>query len=553
MYNWQTRFNERRAQFIARSLERLGGMDILIHNMEMRPGDLSMLKQIAQHFHQLNGAAGIYEMTDICKMAGFGEDQVTQLIQHNIDVGREEIQMLNEILQNLRRSLLGEQGEVAEPQTFQFDIQPGKGLADVVIAITDQSSLYALTRMLEEKNLSVRSCRSAATTIDAVKQRMPDALIMNIPQPDGNGYDVARQLRQLPEGHKPAIIMLSQESKFSDKVMALRSGADAIFEQPIDLQKVITKLMLYLERDKPQALRILSVEDDPDQAVFVRSVLESAGYNVATLSNPRNFEETLIQYDPHLLLLDIMLGDMNGFELAKFVRQHERFATVPIIFLTTQNQLNFHIQSARVGGDDHLVKPVAPPLLVAAVAGRLERYRMLQKIIGRDALTGLMTHGTFMEQSAKLVSSYDRKYTVNLIVFDIDNLNVINERFGYANGDKVILAMANLLKESFRQTERLGRVGGNEVAVIVEDLEEYELESLIEHVLKDFEAKRHTAEGMPFSATASAGLAALQPGMDLKTWMNAAEKALKVAKEKGKNRVISAHAASAWETRRTLQ
>ncbi len=549
MYNWQTRFNERRAQFIARSLERLGGMDILLHNAELRPGDASMLKQIGQHFHQLNGAAGIYEMTEVCNLAAMGEDQVNELIDDGAEIGRGEVQMLNEILQALRRALQGEQAPVAEPAPLTFVEQAQPGSHDVVLSITDQTSLYAITRLLEEKGLSVRSARSAATSAEAIRRKVPDALIMSNIQPDGSAYDVVRELRTLPEGHKSAVLILSQEGKFADKVIALRSGADAIFEHPLDSNKIVKKLMLLLERDKPQSLRILSVEDDPDQSVFIRSVLESAGYNVATLADPKGFEELLIKYDPHLILMDIILGDMNGFELAKFVRQHERFANVPIIFLTTQNQLNYHIQSARVGGDDHLIKPVAPPLLVASVAGRLERYCLLQKAIGRDALTGLATHGNFMEQSTKLVANFDRKYTVNLVLFDIDNLGAVNDRLGYANGDKVIVTLANLLKESFRQTEKLGRTGGNELAVICEDLEEYELEGLTQHVLKDFEGKRHLAEGKPFSATASAGIAALQPRMDVKAWFASARNALKLAKEKGKNRVMSAHAAQAWDTR----
>lgn len=549
MYNWQTRFNERRAQFIARSLERLGGMDILLHNLELRAGDLSMLKQIARHFHQLNGAAGIYEMTEVCKLAACGEDTVNELIADNMEIGREEIQDLNEILQALRRALQGQQAPMAEPAPFDFDVKKANATAEVILALTDHTSLYALTRMLEEKNISVRAPRSSAATIEALKQRMPDGLVLAIPQHDSNGYDICRALRSMPDGHKPAVIILSQESRFSDKVMALRSGADAIFEHPLDLNKIAGKLTLLLERDKPQSLRILSVEDDPDQAIFIRSVLESAGYNVASLADPKQFEETLLRFDPHLLLLDIILGDVNGFELAKFVRQHERFANVPIIFLTTQNQLNYHIQSARVGGDDHLIKPVAPPLLVAAVAGRLERYCMLQKIIGRDALTGLMTHGTFMEQASKLVANSDRKHSMHLILFDIDSLGIVNERFGYAAGDKVILAFSQMLKENFRQTERIGRMGGNQIGVIVEDLEEYELESLVNQELKDFECRRHSANGMPFAVTASAGICTLQQSTDLKTWLADAEKALRVAKEKGKNRVMSSHAARAWNSR----
>src|SRR5262249_19047170 len=159
---------------------------------------------------------------------------------------------------------------------FSFETQPGKGIADVILALTDQTQLYTISRMLEEKGISVRPTRSAMATIEAVRQKLPDALIMTVPQPDGTGYDVCRELRSLPEGHKPAVLILSQGSRFQDKVMALRSGADAIFEHPLDLPKIVSKLMLLLERDKPQSMRILSVEDDPDQAVFVRSVLESA-------------------------------------------------------------------------------------------------------------------------------------------------------------------------------------------------------------------------------------------------------------------------------------
>ncbi len=549
MYNWQTRFNERRAQFIARSLERLSGMDVLLHNLELRGTDPSMLQQIAQHFHQLNGAAGIYEMAEVCKRAGQGEDQVNQLIVNNTDVGRMEMEVLNETVQALRKALAAEQAPTAEPKPFEFSSQPAASTADVILAVTDQTTLYSFTRVLEEKNISVRSTRGAAATIEAIKQRMPDVLVMNVPQPDSAGYEVCHELRCSAGGDKAVIIILSQEAKFADKVVALRAGADVIFEHPFDQNKIINKLMILLERDKPQALRVLSVEDDPDQAAFIRSVLESAGYNVTTLSDPKQFEDTLIKCDPHLLLLDILLGDLSGYDLAKFVRQNERFATIPILFLTTQNQLNFHIQSARVGGDDHLIKPVAPALLIAAVAGRLERYTMLQKIIGRDALTGLMTHSTFMEQTAKLVAVYDRKYTVHLILFDIDNLSLINERFGYTAGDKIILALANLVKDSFRTTDKIGRIGANQLGCIIEDLDEYELLSLTENLLKDFESRHQVAQGISFSATASAGLSTLTPANNLKSWVSACENALRVAKQKGKNRVINAQAAQAWDTR----
>src|SRR5262249_16288102 len=155
---------------------------------------------------------------------------------------------------------------------------------------------------------------------------------------------------------------------------------------------------------KPSNYTVLSVEDDPVQSDYIRQVLESAGYNVASIADPSLFEEALVAVNPDLLLLDVMLGPVSGFELARFVRCHDRYAATPIIFLTTQNQLNAHVEGARVGGDEYLIKPVAPPLLISAVAGRLERYRVVKKLIGRDALTQFLTLGSFMEALEKLLS-----------------------------------------------------------------------------------------------------------------------------------------------------
>src|SRR5262249_24289661 len=152
-------------------------------------------------------------------------------------------------------------------------------------------------------------------------------------------------------------------------------------ELPVEVDVIVQKLRFLFERGKPERYRILSVEDDPDTANFVVNTLGNAGYNVAWVQDPRKFEEALLTFCPDLILLDIVMGEINGFELARFVRQNERFAPLPILFLTTQNQLEAHIESARAGGDHHLIKPVNPQLLVATVAGKLERYRIFQKLL----------------------------------------------------------------------------------------------------------------------------------------------------------------------------
>jgi len=125
-------------------------------------------------------------------------------------------------------------------------------------------------------------------------------------------------------------------------------------------------------------------------------------------------------------------------------------------FLTTQNQLNAHVESARVGGDEHLIKPVAPQLLIAAVSGRLERYRILRNLIGRDGLTGFFTLGTFMEAAEKLLSKrYQGSGSMVMLMIDVDDMEILNDRFGYSAGDRVL---ATLAKTTARQVAQCGSI-----------------------------------------------------------------------------------------------
>jgi CheY-like chemotaxis protein len=120
--------------------------------------------------------------------------------------------------------------------------------------------------------------------------------------------------------------------------------------------------------------KILSVEDDLEQAHFIKSTLESAGYKVLHIADPSEFEQSLISFAPDLVLLDIMLGDdISGHDLARAVRRNDTFNKLPIVFLTTQNQVKMHLESARAGGDEHLIKPISPQLLISAIAGRLQQ------------------------------------------------------------------------------------------------------------------------------------------------------------------------------------
>jgi diguanylate cyclase (GGDEF)-like protein len=129
-------------------------------------------------------------------------------------------------------------------------------------------------------------------------------------------------------------------------------------------------------------------------------------------------------------------------------------------------------------------------------------------------------------------------------MIDVDHFKSVNDRFGHPVGDRVLAALAALLRRRLRQSDRVGRYGGEEFATLIEDLPEHEVVRLVERLLAEFGAmEHHAADGETFKATFSAGVAMLRPGMTLDDWKKAADDALYAAKKGGRNRVMASGAA----------
>ncbi|MBX9668523.1 MAG: diguanylate cyclase [Candidatus Obscuribacterales bacterium] len=409
---------------------------------------------------------------------------------------------------------------------------------DVIVVSSDQNRLNALAQRLDNLGMRVRPCPTWNEAKNQILSSLPAGLLLCVPLKDGNGYDLVAGCRSLPGGESVSVVLLSEEPGFLDKIAAIKSGADASFELPVEVDVIVQKLRFLFERTRPERYRILSVEDDPEQASYLVSQLEEAGYHLAWVQDPKKFEEALLTFCPDLILLDIVMGEINGFDLAKFVRQNERFATVPIVFLTTQNQLEAHIESARTGGDDHLIKPVNPQLLVATIAGRLERYRIFQRLLKNDGLTQILNHSHFMEYAQRSVRIRSKKFSQVLTIFDIDGLQRINDTFGYAVGDRTILALVQIIKWTFRHTDLIGRIGGDEIAVLDDSLTIHENVEVLRGLLEQFAGVPHKASGEIFKVTASAGVSHLSGEGTLQTLLDKATGALAKAKSLGDNQVV---------------
>ena len=530
MSGWEDTLRELRDQFVSTSLRRVDRLQEVTAALRANPSDAALCRELMVLFHGLAGAGTTYGFPEVTRLALLGE-KLTGGEPSQAPPDGAALQVLDGVAADLRRELAAGGGGASGAPAV---VPSGSPVRLRVLLVEDDAGWRSLLRRrLEQEGYGVVEADSRAAAQNALAGRLPDAIICDEVLPDGRGDQLVADVRRLPGGSAVAILIASVRSGFLDKVGALTSGADGYFEKPVDWEALLRRLQHLLER-RLEPPRVLCVEDFEEQAAYLRSVLGAAGYEVQTLGDPRQFEEALAAFRPDLVLMDALLPEISGYELTRYVRQHARFAPLPVLMLTTESQLEGRIEGLKAGCDEYLLKPVAPALLLTAVAAHLERVRLLKGLMERDGLTRLLTRSAFLERSKEAYERARRETELApfLMRLDLDSFKSVNDRFGYATGDRVLVAFSTLLRRQLRHGDVVGRYGGEEFAILVDSLDETGAERLSTRLCQKLAEMEHPAPGgSSFRVTLSAGMAWLHArAMRFDEWIQAAGDALAEAK-----------------------
>ena len=407
----------------------------------------------------------------------------------------------------------------------------------VLLVDDDVTTLASARHALADSGVEVVEAASVDEARRAIAREWYAAAIVDVRLGTEDGLALVRELRAASQ--RFPIVVLSSVTEFTEKIEAMRAGADAYFEKPVDWFSFSRSVRALVETASRSA-RILIVDDDPVSTQVLRRTLESAGYEVSTCSQAERFEKALHEAHPDLILMDIDLPNISGLELARYVRQDERFETVPLLYITgsTRDQQALAVDAA--DGEQILHKPVPTDLLLSTVAGRLGHFLRLRRLMDRDPLSGVLMRRPFLERVDEVIAAFrrapGRHYTLTLL--DLDHFKQINDRYGHAAGDRVIASLGETLRRGTRTSDAVGRYGGEEFAILVADSDAEGTSHLIERLLDEFGAIRHTAPtATVFSVTFSAGVAQIQAGESTQSWLARADVALYEAKAAGRNRV----------------
>lgn len=320
------------------------------------------------------------------------------------------------------------------------------------------------------------------------------------------------------------------------------SSTDNVITQEQDVDTVESK----------RQTRVLVVDDDEDGLYILKLLLTKMKYEVHTA---RDGEEALQKAEalvPDIILLDVMMPKLNGFEVCKRVKSSPEGMYIPIILLTAKSELMSKIEGLDCGADEYLTKPYDMSELTARIRSMLRikglndslrtANRQLEELSVTDELTKLYNRRYInrkLDEEFRRATRYKRP--LSLLMFDADHFKSVNDTYGHAFGDVVLKDIARIILDTAREVDICGRFGGEEFIAVLPDTELARALIVGDRIRKNVETHDFTDGHHSIRRTVSVGIAALpddqiKDEFQLVEW---ADKALYHAKTHGRNRTVA--------------
>lgn len=377
----------------------------------------------------------------------------------------------------------------------------------LLIVDDEPLNIKQLTAYLPDDKYEIIEAYGGEEALKKVATEYPDLIMMDIMMPEINGYEVTKILKNNPVTWSiPIILITSLDSQESKPKGLDEVGADELLNRPVNETELLARInsMLRLKQHREQLKvrtqsmetfpdrvskevspgrerelpTVLLVEDNEKDIRLIQNYLRGEPYNIILARNGEDAIYLVQKKKVDLILLDIILPNINGFEVASRLKETEETKNIHIVFITAVHDEESKIKGIELGTSDFLTKPLDSRELRIRIRNALKNKALLDELHSHyeatlhsaitDGLTGLYNHAYFMRfLETEIKRSLRQKYPITLIMIDLDNFKRYNDIPGHLAGDHVLRETGQIIKKNIREVDVAARYGGEELAVIL--------------------------------------------------------------------------------------
>ncbi|WP_177418975.1 response regulator [endosymbiont of Lamellibrachia barhami] len=409
--------------FLRHLPERMTAIDDVWRSLTSNAWDSDKLFRLFQRIQDLAGASSRFGLVRVSETLYSMEAYLGTLLDTDRKPEIEVISHLNESLMSLHDAV----DELGQNKTGA-----GKGKGCLLHYLRyAQDIVPSLIQTLEAENCQILTFNQADDLLGELEKKLPDGLLIDC-QLLAQLKPIFDELERLEQRdiERPKLIFLSRSNDLELRLQAMRIGAVGYFTPPFNIPNLTGKILQLVKPDREKTYRVLIVEDDPSQADFAAVILRKANIETLAVTDPLKVMDILDQFRPDLILMDLYMPGANGIELTSIIREQEEFVSIPIVFLSGEQNADKQLDALSVGGDDFISKPIRPRHLVTAVNNRIQRARHIRSAQStpnqRDPVTGLHTRRFFfMQLDRQLVPASPPAQILGVFYIELGNLSEI--------------------------------------------------------------------------------------------------------------------------------
>lgn len=334
----------------------------------------------------------------------------------------------------------------------------------ILVAEDDRPTSEILTLHLTREGYRVAHAYSGIDVIRRIRELKPFAVILDVMLPDKDGWEILQELKTDPEIKDIPVIIASI---VDNKDLGFALGASDYLVKPVDKNVLLSRIRELNNSRAGTTSNVLCIDDNTEALELLTSILEPAGYNVMTANSGKQGIEKAIAYKPGLIILDLMMPEVDGFEVVQTLKNNFSTSDIPILILTAKDltvddrlrlagKIESFIQKSHFTKDDLLMHIKDLEATYPTRAGLL------------DEVSGLFDHSYFQIRLAQEVGKASRyKDVFTLVMLDLDDFTEYIKAHGIHRANICIRKVAEFLRKSLRGSDTLVRYGIDEFGVIL--------------------------------------------------------------------------------------